>query len=140
MLNKQPRLGEQESGSICRWSKNTKTTHPYVHCLCPLTPMQGHEKAGACPSGHQARGKIHHGQPASPSHGQYRERQTTTHTHPKGESNFFWDCRRMFLERTHTWMGRTCKLHTERSQLRFEPETFLLWGNSPNHQKTTDGK
>jgi len=33
-----------------------------------------------------------------------------------------------YLERTQTYMGRTCKLHTERPQLGFEPETFLQIG------------
>ena len=33
-------------------------------------------------------------------------------------------------------MQRTCKLYIERPLSRFEPGTFLLWGNSANHQAT----
>ena len=33
-------------------------------------------------------------------------------------------------------MGRTCKLHTERPQLRVEPGTLLPWGNGANHHTT----
>jgi len=31
-----------------------------------------------------------------------------------------------YPERTHAYMGRTSKLHTERPQLGFEPGTLLL--------------
>jgi len=31
-----------------------------------------------------------------------------------------------YLERTHAYTGRTCKLHIERSQLEFEPGNLLL--------------
>jgi len=41
-----------------------------------------------------------------------------------------------YLERTLTYTGRTCKLHTERPQPRFEPGTLLLWGDSANQNTT----
>jgi len=31
-----------------------------------------------------------------------------------------------YPERTHAYMGRKCKLHTEKPQLGIEPGTFLL--------------
>jgi len=31
-----------------------------------------------------------------------------------------------YPERTHAYTGRTCKLHTERTLLGFEPGTLLL--------------
>ena len=43
-------------------------------------------------------------------------------------------------DETHTNTGRTCKLHTERTVPRFEPTTFLLWGNSANHWATVPPK
>jgi len=35
-----------------------------------------------------------------------------------------------YPERTHTYTGGTCKLHTERLQLGIEPGTLLLWNHS----------
>ena len=37
-------------------------------------------------------------------------------------------------EKTHK--RRRCKLHTDRPEPRFEPQTFLLWGDSANHRTT----
>ena len=71
-------------------------------------------------------------------------RQTTTHA-PKEDfrdTNYstcmFLDGGRKpeYPERTHTYMGRTCKLHTERPQTGVDPGTLLLWGNSANHHTT----
>jgi len=41
-----------------------------------------------------------------------------------------------YLERTHAYMGRTCKLHTERPQSGLEPGTLLLCGDGANHHTT----
>jgi len=73
-----------------------------------------------------------------PVHHRATQRQTTTHTltlTPKDnlESPINLTC--MFLdsgrkldypERTHTYTGRTCKLHTERPQAGIEPGTLSL--------------
>ena len=37
------------------------------------------------------------------------------------------------LEKTYTGMKRTCRQHTERPQKKFDPGTFLLWGDNPHH-------
>jgi len=38
----------------------------------------------------------------------------------------FFGKKQEYLERNHTYMGRTCKLHTERPQPGFEQGTLLL--------------
>ena len=45
-------------------------------------------------------------------------------------------CRRKpeYPERTHSYTGRTCKLHTERPG--FKPGMLLLWGDGANHHTT----
>ena len=47
----------------------------------------------------------------------------------------FLDGRRKpeYPERTHAYTGRTCKLHTERSQSGVEPVTLSLWSDGANH-------
>ena len=87
--------------------------------------------AGAYPSGRRARGGVHPGQVASPSQGHTETNETNTLTlAPRDnlESPINITC--MFLDggrkpeypvRTHTYTGRTCKLHTERPRAGVEP-------------------
>jgi len=41
-----------------------------------------------------------------------------------------------YKQRSHTYTGRTCKLHAERPQLGFETGTLLLLGDGVNHHTT----
>jgi len=74
----------------------------------------GRRGAGAYPSGHQAENTLDRLQ----VHHRATQRQTTTHTltlTPK--DNLMEDGRMLeYPERTHTYTGRACKLHTERPQ------------------------
>ena len=113
-------------------------SHPSIHFLYPLNLSVGSRGgAGANPSGYRARGDVHPVQVTSPSQG---HTETNNHTRLHSllrtilETSINLTC--MFLERTHTYTGRTCKLHTERPQLGVEPGTLLLWGNSANHHTT----
>ena len=72
-----------------------------------------------------------------------KDRQSFTLTHTYGQFRLINSPDKHVLdygrkpecpEKTHTCTGRTCKLHTERPEPRFEPQTFLLWGDSDNHR------
>ncbi|MEQ2175368.1 hypothetical protein GOODEAATRI_017290 [Goodea atripinnis] len=81
-----------------------------------------------------ARGRVHHGQVASPSQG---NTQTTMHTlihTPKGNlelpinlTGMSLDCGRKpeYPVRTHACTGRTCKLHAERPPVRNRTQDLL---------------
>ena len=108
-----------------------------IHFLYPLNPSVGSRGgAGAYPSGHGARGRVHPEQVASPSQG-HTETNNHTRSHsllrtiletPINPTCMFLDGGRKpeYPEKTHAYTGRTCKLHTERPQPGVEPGTLLL--------------
>ena len=108
-------------------SINQRKLYPSIHFLYPLNPSVGSRGAGAYPSGHRARGGVHPGQVASPSQGDTEtNNQTRSHSllrkkfyeTPINRTCMFLDGGRKpeYLERTHAYTRRTCKLHTERPQ------------------------
>jgi len=120
---------------------------PSIHSLYLLYLTQGSEGARASPRYHWARGD---GTPCTGRQsitGPHRDKQGKNHPHSHSlqgsfvESAVNLSC--MFLssrrkleypERSHAYTGRTCKLHTERPELGFEPGTLLLWGDGANLQ------
>jgi len=119
-------------------SRPNISIHPF---LCPLNPTQSRGGAGAYPSSHWARGGVNPGRVASPSQG-HTETNSHTHSHsllktiwesPINLTCMFFDGGRKpeYPERTHTYTGRTCKIHTGRPQPGVGPGTFWLWGDGP---------
>jgi len=96
-----------------------------IHFLYQLNPAWGRR---ACPSCHWVRGRVHPGHVARPSQGHTETNETKKHVCLINLICMFFGGGRKpkYLERTHTYTGRTCKLHEERSQLGFKPETLLL--------------
>ena len=116
-----------------------------------LIRRSGRGGAGAYPSSHRARGGVHPGQVASPSQG-HTETNNHTHAHtcshmlthahtcshmltPKGNLEspvnltcMFLDGGRKpeYLERSHAYTWRTCKLHTEKPKVGIKPGTLSL--------------
>jgi len=125
----------------CIHFKISISIHPSIF-YTPLIRWSVHRGAGAYRSSHRVRGGEHPGQIASPS-----QRQRTTHTHsllrtiletPINLTCMFLDSGREpeYPERTNTYTGRTCKLHTERPQPGVEPGTLWLQGNGVNRHTT----
>ena len=92
---------------------------PYIHFLCPHNLLPGHGAAGAYPSCHWVRGRVHPGQVTSPSQGRRDKQPCTLTLTPRVnlESPINLTCmffkeggrKLQYLERIHTCMGRTCK-------------------------------
>ena len=61
--------------------RGTGTSGTSIHFLDPLIPIYGHGGAGAYPSCHWVRGRVHPGQVASPSQGHTETNETNNHTH-----------------------------------------------------------
>ena len=103
--------------------------HPFS---IPASSNTGSQGAGAHPSCHRARG-IHPGQVVSPSQGHIEK-----NNHPiKLTCIFLGGWKKLeHPERSPTYTGRTCKVHTERPQMRFEAGTLLLRGDGANHRAT----
>jgi len=68
-------------------SSQWKCIHPSIHFLYPLIQLSGRGGAGAYPSRHWARGRVHPGQVSSPSQG-HTETNDHTHTHTHLEVQF----------------------------------------------------
>ena len=116
---------------------NYKLFHPsifipayfYYRLLEPI-PAVIEQEAGYTPTGGKSIAGPH--------------REINNHTHrinlesPLNLTCMFFNSGRKleYPERTHTCMGRTSKLLTERSQPGFEPRTLLWRGNSANHHTT----
>ena len=114
----------------------------YTRLIC----QSGRRGAGTPVIGREAgytldRSPVHHRAT------QRQTRQTTTDTFtitrailesPINLTCMFLDGGRKpeYPERTHTYKGRTCKLHTEKPRLEIEPGTLLLWGDGANHHTT----
>jgi len=127
-------------GKICKsiphFLRNVALKHPSIFYTC-LIHWSGRRGARAYPSGHRARGGVHPGQVANPSQG-----HTETNNHARSHSLLrtiflespinltcmFLDGKRKleYPERTDAYTGRTCKLHTERSQVGIEPQQVIV--------------
>ena len=102
-----------------------------IRFLYLLNPTQGCGGAGAYPSCHWARGRVHPGQVAGP-HRDKRDKQPSTLTFTvtlrvniESSTNltcmFLGDGRKpAYPERTHANMRKTCTLHTERSHSEYD--------------------
>jgi len=93
-----------------------------------LNPIQDHGETGGYPSCYQAKSKVHPGQQsiAGPC-------TLTLTRRVNAESSVNLTCmivdggRKLeYQQRINACTGKTCKLHTERPQLRFKVGTFLL--------------
>jgi len=104
--------------------------HPSIHFLYPLNPTQGRRLAGAYPSCHWARGRVHPGPVASPSQG-----HTETNNHPCSHSLLG-----SILSHQLTWHAcfgavgghqSNCCIHGENMQTPHKKASAGIWTRKP---------